>query len=204
VLDHSSPALIYAKDNQGRVTFASQAVLDSIGKSRDEVIGHTELDFLADLGQAEVMRATDARIRQTGASETIEEAITMADGHIVTYLSTKSAVKDERGQVVGLVGVSIDISARKAIEQRLELFSGELAHRGRNLITISQSLARQTLKGKQPLQEELTAYINRLLAVGRGLDLLRRDASEDRRIGDIVRETVESFVLRGPRVLYRA
>ena len=54
----------------------------------------------------------------SGQAETLEEEVSFPDGRRATWLSTKAPLRDADGTVVGLVGTSLDITERKAAEQR--------------------------------------------------------------------------------------
>lgn len=63
-----------------------------------------------------MVMATDQRIMTSGRSEQVEEDVNFPDGRRAIWLSTKSPLRDADGAVVGLVGTSLDITERKAIE----------------------------------------------------------------------------------------
>ncbi|MBF7014156.1 PAS domain-containing protein [Novosphingobium resinovorum] len=63
-----------------------------------------------------MVMATDQRIMTSGRSEQVEEDVNFAHGRRAIWLSTKSPLRDADGAVVGLVGTSLDITERKAIE----------------------------------------------------------------------------------------
>lgn len=113
------PGLIYAKDREGRMLFANDGTAKLIGKARSEFIGKTDAEFLGDAVQAEAVMATDRRIMDSGISEQIEEPVSLPDGTATTWLSTKVPLRNSEGLVTGLIGLSVDISARKVAEDLL-------------------------------------------------------------------------------------
>lgn len=114
-----SPDPIYAKDIDGRFLYANPAVLAVIGKSADEVLGHTDLEFHSDPEQAAVVMATDRRIMETGISEVIEETWDAGVLGRRTYISTKAPLYLDDGSLVGIVCLSSDISNLRDIETQL-------------------------------------------------------------------------------------
>ncbi len=116
----TAPALIYAKDLQGRMLIANEAATDLIGKPWCEVQGRTDREFLSDAAQGEAVMANDRRILEHGKAEVVEEEVTTPGKPPQLFLSTKSPMRGAAGQVVGLVGISVDISARKRAENELQ------------------------------------------------------------------------------------
>ncbi len=110
------PGVVYAKDRDGRLMIGNQGTSELIGKAPHEYIGRTDLDVLEDKEQAAAIMATDQRIMKSGVSQQIEEDVNFPDGRRAIWLSTKSPLRGATGEVIGLVGTSLDITERKAIE----------------------------------------------------------------------------------------
>ncbi|MDO9353950.1 MAG: PAS domain-containing protein, partial [Solirubrobacteraceae bacterium] len=83
----------------------------------DEILGFDDRAlFPAD--QARDLMGNDARVMREGQVRTYEEALSTRDGP-VTYLATKGPLRNEHGEVVGMFGISRDITDRKRVEQSL-------------------------------------------------------------------------------------
>jgi len=115
----TAPGLIYAKDLAGRMLIANPPTLELIGKPWPEVRGRTDAEFLDDLAQGEAVMANDRRVMAGGVPEVLEELVGNAETGTRAWLSTKAPLLDDDGQVIGLVGVSQDITERKQAEQQL-------------------------------------------------------------------------------------
>lgn len=122
IIDHL-PARIYVKDLDSRYLLNNRAHLASLGnKSQEQVLGHTLREILPG-ERAEIAMADDLAVMATG--EPIlsnEKSAALDDGTLRWSLTTKVPLRDLRGQIAGLVGISHDITKRKLAEQ-------ELAHR---------------------------------------------------------------------------
>jgi PAS domain S-box-containing protein len=118
-VNENTPTFIYAKDNRGAMEFANSAVLKSLARNPDEVLGRTDTEFLQNQEEARLIMETDARVRESKITQTLEEEVTLLDGSTRTFLSTKTPHIDAEGAVVGLIGVSIDITERKRLEREL-------------------------------------------------------------------------------------
>jgi PAS domain S-box-containing protein len=125
----TAPAVIFAKDLQGRMLIANEAATNLIGKPWADVAGLTDREFLADVVQGDAIMTNDRRILESGIAEVVEEEITTPGMPPSIWLSTKSPMRDAEGRVVGLIGVSIDITAKKRVEQELKDLNETLEQR---------------------------------------------------------------------------
>jgi two-component system CheB/CheR fusion protein len=115
----TTPDLIFVKDRQGRLLYANPATLRVMGKPATEVLGRTELEWHADRAEAEAIMAADAGVISAGETRVIEERFTSLDGATRVFRSTKSPMRDEAGEVTGLIGVSTDVTQAKRAEEAL-------------------------------------------------------------------------------------
>lgn len=113
----SSGEAIYVKDRQGRYLMINSAGARVIDKPIHEIIGKSDCD-LEWSDRTHFTMVQDRRIMASGESFTYEDT-EMSGGRPRTWLSTKGAYRDAQGVVVGLVGISRDISARKQVEEAL-------------------------------------------------------------------------------------
>jgi PAS domain S-box-containing protein len=117
-INEATPTLIFVKDRQGRVRMGNPALMRVLGKPESEVLGYTDAEFYPNPEDATVIMATDRQVMETGQTQVVEEMLDLPEGRR-TFLSTKSPYVDETGTIVGLVGVSFDISLRKQMEAAL-------------------------------------------------------------------------------------
>lgn len=111
------PAHVYWKDLNGKYLGCNDQQAKMAGfKSRDDIIGKTDFD-MPWKAAAEAVQAMDKLVIATQANQVQEETGLMADGLLRTYLSHKSPLKDDRGNLIGIVGVSVDISQQKEVER---------------------------------------------------------------------------------------
>jgi PAS domain S-box-containing protein len=206
-----TPDLIYAKDRSGRMTYANPAVLNAVGRSWDDIAGRLDTEWHADAAEAQRFVDNDARIMSAGVTETLEENLTGPDG-VRTYLSTKGPLKDADGEVVGLFGISVDITARKKAEAQARFLMQEMNHRVKNTLAVVQAMARQTLKAASVDRAAWDAFEARLIAMARAHDALTRDSWSGAEVGVIVAEALEMhdparvrrFDVDGPAVMLDA
>ena len=119
VIDHL-PDSIYMKDRDGRKTLANRVEFEYLGaRTEAEALGKTDSEvYSADLAAATA--ADDRQVLQAGrAILNREELIISPDGRQRWLLTSKLPLKDEQGQIIGLVGIGHDITERKQAEEAL-------------------------------------------------------------------------------------
>ena len=114
------PDLIYAKDREGRMTYANPSALAVIGKTMDELRGKLTVEYNNVAEEAAQIDKNDARVMTSGESEVIDEVFTDPQGQRHLYRTTKSPLYDQDGTVVGLAGVSIDVTAERTAMANLK------------------------------------------------------------------------------------
>lgn len=119
IVDNSDDVM-FAKDRDGRMHYANPAALALIGKPFHEVKEKTDLEFLLDKEAARLVMENDRRILETNKAEELEETVPMPDGTRRIWLSQKRPYHDQNGQVIGLLGVSRDITDRKVAEDKVQ------------------------------------------------------------------------------------
>ena len=82
-----------------------------------EITGKTDYDFYAK-ELAEKYRADDKRIMQTGETENLEDDY-IQDGQKIFVHTIKTPVKDEKGNIIGVLGVFWDVTEKKTLQQQL-------------------------------------------------------------------------------------
>ncbi|MEP1079434.1 PAS domain S-box protein [Leptolyngbya sp. PL-A3] len=113
-----TPTLIYIKDRQRRLQMVNPATARLLGKSVAELIGKTEVDYLGPEDAAQIAE-NDCRVMESGQVITFEELVVVPEGNRI-FLSAKAPYRDEQGNIIGLIGVSTDITDRKQAEATLQ------------------------------------------------------------------------------------
>ncbi len=120
ILVDSMPDRIYIKDRKSRFIIGNIHVAKVMGANHpEELIGKTDFDFY-EKSLAEEYFQDEQRIMNDGkAIVNKEERGLNADGHQIVVSTTKVPVYDERGDVIGIVGIGRDITLQKAAEKKL-------------------------------------------------------------------------------------
>ena len=133
VIEGSTEA-IYVKDLEGRFLLANSVYLGLLGLGLDEVIGHTT----AELGPPqtpETFRRADELVISTGQSQSDEVTLTDHEGRTRIFLTTKDPYRDSQGNIIGIIGVSRDITSRKQVENLKNEFVAMISHELRTPLT---------------------------------------------------------------------
>jgi PAS domain S-box-containing protein len=132
------PGVVYVKDRAGRMLMANQGTADLIGKPYEDFIGKTDLEFLDDQAQAQAIMDTDRRVMESGIRHIVEELVSLPDGTPAVWMSTKTPCLDAHGQVVGLIGTSVDITEQRAARDLLARSQQELRSERDRLVQMYQ------------------------------------------------------------------
>lgn len=146
------PNAAYMKDRDGRYVFANRAAC--LCAERDDLVGLVDEDFLAP-EEARRMRERDAQILASGRAQTLVERVRIG-GQERTFVSTKTPMADASGRVVGLFGISQDVTAELELaddleeaRERAEALSRTaseafVVHDGERVLAASEAMARLT------------------------------------------------------------
>lgn len=112
------PALVYARDLEGRYIFANRALHELHRTAPEQVIGADDSRFWDGPG-SQAIRSNDRRVIEGGMRLETEEHLAMPGTETRTYFSIKSPVRDARGGIMGVAGISTDITHFKRMEAEL-------------------------------------------------------------------------------------
>jgi two-component system sensor histidine kinase/response regulator len=112
------PDVVYVKDNQGRNLLVNRAYEELVNLSQGEMIGKPDEQILPARLAAQCRRS-DEDVMKQGQPVRCEELSITEKGEEVFFETIKAPLLDDRGNMLGLVGVSRDITERKRAEGML-------------------------------------------------------------------------------------
>jgi PAS domain S-box-containing protein len=118
-----APVPIFLKDRRGRYLFANPAIHRCTGLGEGELIGRCDADVLP-LDLAAEIEVADRAVVTNGEPFEAEHTFTL-HGRPRTYLSNRFPLTDPQGEIVGVFGMAIDITDRKASEAQRAAFAVE-------------------------------------------------------------------------------
>ncbi|MGH2945843.1 MAG: hybrid sensor histidine kinase/response regulator, partial [Solirubrobacteraceae bacterium] len=178
VVEGASDA-VYVKDREGRYLMINEAGAGALGLTVDEVIGADDTDLMAPDAAAEIM-ARDSIVVERGETVVAEERLDTEEG-VRLFLSTKAPYRNERGDVLGLIGISHDVTERRRLEAELQQaqkmeavgrLAGGVAHDFNNILAVIRGfsdLARKQLGGADATVDEWLRQVTRATDQGTGL-----------------------------------
>ena len=110
---------VIATDLEGNVLYWNRAAEEIYGWSSEEALGRSLRDLTVSEESLEKAEEVESVLR-AGRAWSGETLLRRKDGSYVPVLGTATPLFDGRGNLVGKIGVSTDISERKALEDELE------------------------------------------------------------------------------------
>ncbi|MBN1889314.1 MAG: substrate-binding domain-containing protein [Thermoflexales bacterium] len=136
------PDRIYFKDSASRFIRISHAHARRFGlNDPGEAIGKTDFDFFVEEDARNLYEQEQAIIRTGQSLIGMEEKKIRLDGQIYWSLATKVPLRDEEGQIVGICGISKDITKLKKAEEALRQYTAELEARNEELDAFAHTAA---------------------------------------------------------------
>ncbi|MFZ0428990.1 MAG: PAS domain S-box protein, partial [Acidobacteriota bacterium] len=117
LLEHMTDK-IYFKDRKARFVCVSRAMAEQHGYTPEEMLGKTDHDlFLPEV--AALKFDDDLRVVRGAVIENLVEIEAKKDGQTLWVSTTKVPWKDQRGNIVGLFGISRDVTEQVETETKL-------------------------------------------------------------------------------------
>ncbi len=117
--------MIYFKDCDGKYIGCNTALERFIGLPMAELIGKSDYDFF-DHDIAESIRHNDNVVINNGETVFSEDWVPGSDGINIPFETIKTPICISNGQLIGLVGISRDVSERKRFEEALTASAAQL------------------------------------------------------------------------------
>ncbi|HSA92906.1 MAG TPA: PAS domain S-box protein [Terriglobales bacterium] len=172
--------VVFVKDVEGRYLLINTACAQALGHRREEIIGRTDADLL-DGATARNFREGDLRALRSGVALTSEEHEGGSNGRI--FSATKAPYRDGQGRVIGVIGISRDVTEQRATEQQLRQvlkmeavgqLAGGVAHDFNNLLMVIRGYA-ELILGRMGKNDPLHRHASNVMkATDRARELVRQ------------------------------
>ena len=112
------PIHIYWKDNQFRYLGCNPIQAENALTTPTDIIGKTDYD-LYPKKEADELRRNDMEVLRTGMPMVFEERFNSKEGCLF-LISQKIPLRSNKGEIIGLAGISISITERVAYEKQMQ------------------------------------------------------------------------------------
>lgn len=111
--------LLFVKDTDFNYITCNKAFQNFIGKSKEDIIGKSDYD-LVEKESGDFFREHDIKVFSEKKSYANFEWVTGYDGTKIYLYTIKSPLMDSEGNLIGLVGNSIDLTEQKKMQESLK------------------------------------------------------------------------------------
>jgi len=181
-----SPAVIYLKDLQGRFTLINNKFETLFNLKNEDIRGKTDRDIFPN-EFAELFMANDQQVLQSGVPHEFEEVVPQPEG-VHTYISNKFPLRDSRGEIYGLCGISLDITGRRRAEEQLKISREQLLHAEKlsAIGKLSASIAHEFNNPIYGIRNVLEIILGEVALSGRQKNFLNLAISECDRVKNLI------------------
>ena len=179
---------VFVKDRAGRYLLFNPAAARFVGLPMEEVLGQTDAHIFDESSAIRVMEK-DQMVMTSGEPDTSEEVLTAA-GVTRTYLVTKAPYRSPAGEIIGLVGISRDITQSRKVREELQLRDRAIMAVTQAIVITDPNLPDNPIVYVSPFFEKLTGYSSEE-ALGRNCRFLQgrdTDPAAVTQIRDAIRE----------------
>src|SRR5437588_832647 len=114
----ATPDAIFVKDLEGRYVLVNEAAARFLGKSPDEIIGKHDLELYPEETARQFIE-DDRKVLESGNPH-VFEGVATSETDRQAYLVTKGVYRNRDGAIIGLFGISHDITELRHAQETLE------------------------------------------------------------------------------------
>jgi PAS domain S-box-containing protein len=200
IVEFSDDAIV-GKNLDRIITSWNKGAERLFGYSPEEVIGKPITILIPPERQHEEDMIIE-RLRRGDRTEHFETVRRRKGGDRINVSLTISPVRDAGGKEVGASLIAQDITERKKREEREHLLMREVNHRAKNMLSVADAIARQTVT-RDP-EHFVDRFSERIQALSANQDLLIRNSWQGVEVEDLVRAQLAPFAdLIGSRIVLR-
>jgi PAS domain S-box-containing protein len=197
------PIPIFYRDTNGIYKTCNTAYEKFIGFTRQNIVGKTIFD-IQPKNIAEIYARRDKELLESPGDQIFETKVKSSDGSVRNVIFQKSVIKNDAGEIIGIVGSIFDITERKQAEQKLEraresmIISSHMLHKIRaGIIIINTDF--KVIDSNESFAELMGEEIQELYETIPGL----RGADIKELVPDVIYKMVSSIMVSGENNLER-
>ena len=120
---HSAPVNIFFKDTECKYRFTSEICNLVYAGENGSIVGKTDLEVQKFPEMGKMYYEDDKKILATGEGSQYINEFPMEDGESLYFEIKKNAVRDENGNIIGIVGIVDNVTERVRLEKKVEELS---------------------------------------------------------------------------------
>jgi len=133
IIYHNTPGMLHSIDTKGRLTSVSDNWLEVLGYEREEVIGQKITSFFTEASRNYAEKVVLPEFFKTGFCKDIPYQFVKKNGDTIDILLSAIGGRDDKGNVIRSLAVSIDVTERNRAEKALKLAKEELGRYSKDL-----------------------------------------------------------------------
>jgi PAS domain S-box-containing protein len=195
---------------EGRIMSFNPAFSAMLGYTEDELCGHAFVELIHPEDRETNLAEIQRLIAQHIPSIEITNRYISKSGKPIWVRKHVSLLSDASGKPTNFFALVTDITERKRQEEQIKLLMREVNHRSKNILTVVQAIARQTVAVSP--DDFIDRFGRRIEALAAGQDLLVENKWRGANLDELVRSQLAHFKdligqrirLRGPPVFVSA
>ena len=198
------PQLAWMSDPEGHIFWYNKRWYEYTGADEETTRGHGWRSVHHPEHEA---RATEHFLNSLKTGQVWEDTFPLRgkNGKFRWFLSRALPIHDKDGQIEMWFGTNTDVTEQKQREEQIQLLLGEVNHRAKNMLTLVQAIARQTMASGDNFMDR---FAERMRSLASSQDLLVSSGWRGARVEDIMNSQLahlEDFIgtrikLEGPHV----
>jgi putative two-component system response regulator len=162
ILMDTAPVPIYIKDRERRYIIANRVAHEAAGLEPNELIGLSDRDIMSPEAE-HIAEASDRTVLEEGGTYTSEETMAVG-GEERTFLTVKFPYVDDTGEIVGITGISTDITAKKQAEELREKLTATQLRSIKELRASRQETVERLIRAIELHDPETGLHVKRMAA----------------------------------------
>jgi PAS domain S-box-containing protein len=132
-LYHNTPAMLHSINREGRIVSVSKYWTEVLGYDEKEVTGKRLTDFFTEESKKYAEQSVFPEFFKNGFCTDIPYRIIKKNGQIIDILLSAIGDRDENGEIIRTLAVSIDVTERNRAEEALRKAQEELSSYSKDL-----------------------------------------------------------------------